>query len=36
MLSIKSSQIPLVLQNPLSAHVTSLPYIDKELSEQER
>ncbi len=36
MLSLKSNKLPLVLQNPLSAYVTSLPYIDAELTEQKR
>ena len=34
MLSIKSNKVSLALQNPLSAHVTSLPYIDEDISEQ--
>jgi hypothetical protein len=33
MLSLKSNKLPLVLQNPLSAYVTSLPYIDADLTE---
>ncbi len=36
MLSLNSNKVPLVLQNPLSAHVTSLPYLDEELNEKSR
>ena len=34
LLMLKSSSIPLVLQNPLSVYVTALPYIDVEENEE--